>query len=114
MQKQPFNNELHNLAETIKELRELFKLSQERLGKMTGLSRSVIGDLEQERRFPSMPTLLKLCKVFNITPSELVAEAFADWQITTNKEERNLLHKALRNNMNKIVTDAAIREFKKG
>lgn len=113
MSKQSFNNELHNLAETIKELRELFKLSQTRLGKLTGVNRSVIAGIEQEKRFPNMLTILRLCQVFHITPAEFMAEALADWQITANKKERSLLHKALRNSMNKIVTDEAISELRK-
>lgn len=113
MQKQPFEKEMHNLAKTIKELRELFKLSQTRLARLMGVNRSVIADIEQEKHLPNMFTILKLCQVFEITPAEFMAEALTNWQITTNLKERTLLHKALRNSMNKIVTDEAISELRR-
>lgn len=114
MQNQTFKNELQNLAEIIKELRELFKLSQTRFAKLLGVNRSVIAAIEQEKRLPNIFVILKICHVFNITPAELTAETFADWKLTVNQKERSLLHKALRNSMNKIVTDEAISELRKG
>lgn len=113
MPNQDFQNELHNLGKLSKDLREMFKLSQTRLGKLAGVSRSVIADMEQEKRFPSMLTLLKLCDVFGITPAELAAEAFHDWKITVSKAERSLMHKTLRNSFHKVVTDAAISKLRK-
>lgn len=114
MQKQSFKNELHNLAKISKELRELFKLSQTRFAKLLGVNRSVIAAIEQEKHLPNMFTILKLCQVFEITPAEFMAEALTNWQMTTNQKERSLLHKALRNSMNKIVTDEAISELRRG
>lgn len=114
MKNQTFKNELHNLAEIFKELRELFKLSQTRFAQLLGVNRSVIASIEQEKHLPNMFVLLKICKVFEITPAELMAETFTDWKLSTNQKERTLLHKALRNSMNKIVTDEAISKLRKG
>ena len=50
MPNQDFQNELHNLGKLSKDLREMFKLSQTRLGKLAGVSRSVIADMEQEKQ----------------------------------------------------------------
>ena len=113
MQNQSFENELHNLAETILELRELFKLSQTRFAMLLGVNRSVIADIEQEKHLPNMFVILKICQVFHITPAELMAETYADWKLTTNQKERSLLHKSLRNSMSKIVTDEAISELRR-
>ena len=114
MKKQTFKNELHNLAETILELRELFKLSQTRFAQLLGVNRSVIASIEQEKHLPNMFVILKICQVFHITPAELMAETYADWKLTTNQKERSLLHKSLRNSMSKIVTDEAISKLRQG
>ena len=114
MKKQTFKNELHNLAETILELRELFKLSQTRFAQLLGVNRSVIASIEQEKHLPNMFVILKICQVFGITPAELMSETFIDWKLSTNQKERTLLHKALRKSMNKIVTDEAISKLRKG
>ena len=95
-------------------MRELFKLSQTRFAQLLGVNRSVIASIEQEKHLPNMFVLLKICKVFEITPAELMAETFTDWKLSTNQKERTLLHKALRNYMNKIVTDEAISKLRKG
>lgn len=113
MPRKNYQAELHNLGKITKELRELFRLSQTRLAKLAGVSRSVISDIEQEKHFPSALTILKLCDVFGITPAELCATAFPDSEVIVPHSERFLLHKALRNFMDKAVTDAAISELRK-
>lgn len=113
MSNKTYQKELQKLSRTIKELRELFRLSQTRLAKLAGVSRGVIADIEQKKRFPSSLTLLKLCTVFEITPTELCATAFSDWQTGAPNNERSLLHKALHNSMDRVVTDAALSKFRK-
>lgn len=104
---------LHNLGKLIKELREMCGLSQTRLAKLAGLSRSVISDIEQEKRFPNALTLLKLCSVFEISLTELCSAAFNDWQVGASNNERYVLHKAMHSSMNKKVTDVALSKFRK-
>lgn len=108
-----YQTELHDLSEYVKGLRELFKMSQTRLSKLTGVSRSVIASIEQEKRFPNIETILKICDVIGITPTEFNSGAFHNWKILGNKMERELLHKSMRNAMDKTVLDAAFAEFKK-
>ena len=57
MPKQSYETELHNLGKLIKELRELFKLSQTSLAKLIGVNRSVIADIEQEKHLPNILTI---------------------------------------------------------
>lgn len=113
MPKQSYETELHNLGKLIKELRELFKLSQTGLAKLLNVSRSVIADIEQEKHLPSVLTLLKLCNVLEITMAELSATAFPNNEEIAFDHKRFLLHKAMRNSMDKIVTDNAISKFGK-
>lgn len=113
MKTQTNQKDLHNLGRLIKELREMCSLSQTRLANLAGVSRCVISDIEQEKRFPSLLTLLKLCTVFEITPTELCAAAFSDWLSGSTNNERYLLHKSLHNSMDKIVTDVALRKLRK-
>ena len=113
MPKQSYETELHNLGKLIKELRELFKLSQTGLARLLNVSRSVIADIEQEKHLPNILTIFKLCTLFDITPAEFSSEAFANWKVAANKNERFLLHKAMRINMDKIVTGEAINKLRK-
>jgi DNA-binding XRE family transcriptional regulator len=113
MPKQSYETELHNLGTLIKELRELFKLSQTGLAKLLNVSRSVIADIEQEKHLPNILTIFKLSTLFDITPAEFSSEAFANWKVASNKNERFLLHKAMRINMDKIVTGEAINKLRK-
>lgn len=112
MSNQAYTQDLIQLGKTIRDLRELFKMSQTRLAKEAGVSRCVIADIEQEKRFPNTLTLLKLCRIFGITPAELCAATFSHWRTITNRD-RALIHKSLSNSMDKIVTDAAIRELRR-
>lgn len=113
MPNKTYQKELHNLGKLSKELRELYQLSQTRLAKLAGVSRSVIADIEQEKHFPNALTLLKLCDVFGVTPAELCAEAFSNFELNIEDNERTLAHKSLRNFMKQVLLDAAINEYKK-
>jgi len=114
MPTQSYETELHNLGKLTKELRELFKLSQTGLAKLLNVNRSVIADIEQERHLPNVLTLLKLCDVFGITMAELSATAFPYSEEIAFNHERFLLHKAMRNSMDKIVTEEAISRLRTG
>ena len=74
MKKQTFKNELHNLAEIFKELRELFKLSQTRFAQLLGVNRSVIASIEQEKHLPNMFVILKSAKSLELHLRNLCQE----------------------------------------
>lgn len=56
----------------IKNMRNKQSLSQEELAKRTGLDRTYISLLERGKKNPSLLTILKICKAFDIHPSELM------------------------------------------
>jgi len=61
------------LAKTIKKYRKLADLTQQELADKVGVSQKYIQYLESAKRTPSLKTLNKLSKVFNINTSELLS-----------------------------------------
>jgi transcriptional regulator with XRE-family HTH domain len=57
----------------IQEQRKAKKLSQEKLGKLTGLDRTAISLIETGKRSPIFITILKICSALKIKPSELLS-----------------------------------------
>ena len=55
----------------LRTLRDEAKLTQEKLGELTGLDRTYISDIERGVRNPSLKSLQKLAKAFNVSISEL-------------------------------------------
>jgi len=61
------------LGKIIQEQRKAKKLSQEKLGKITGLDRTAISLIETGKRSPIFITILKICSALKIKPSELLS-----------------------------------------
>jgi transcriptional regulator with XRE-family HTH domain len=59
----------------IRELRGERGWSQEELGHRSGLHRNYVGGIERGELNPSLTTILKLAKAFDVQPSELLAGA---------------------------------------
>lgn len=51
-------------------------VSQAKLGKMVGISRSSVIKYETHLRYPTLPTLAKLGRILNLTPQEFVVLAY--------------------------------------
>ena len=63
--------ELLNLGNKLRGLRQNKALSQERFAELTGLDRTYISGLERGKRNPSFLIIQRLCKVLEINPNEL-------------------------------------------
>lgn len=59
------------LGKKIKELRTEAKLSQEKLGEITGLDRTYISGIERGVRNPSLKNIEKLAKALKVSVSDL-------------------------------------------
>jgi transcriptional regulator with XRE-family HTH domain len=59
------------LGKKIKTLRTEAGLSQEKLGELTSLDRTYISDIERGVRNPSLKSLQRLAKAFNVSISDL-------------------------------------------
>jgi transcriptional regulator with XRE-family HTH domain len=57
-----------NLGEKIREKRKRMKMTQKTLSELSGISVTFISDIEKERTFPSIPTLLKICESLDLPP----------------------------------------------
>lgn len=55
----------------IKNLRKLRGMTQGELAEKVGVTQSFISDLEYNKKFPGMPTLIKLAEVLGVTVSDL-------------------------------------------
>ncbi len=64
---------LHKLAKRIKDLRKLKGMSQEILAEKANLHPSLIGKMERGEINPTIISLEKIAKAFNITLAELLS-----------------------------------------
>ncbi|MBI5394486.1 MAG: helix-turn-helix transcriptional regulator [Verrucomicrobia bacterium] len=63
------------LADVIREHREARRLSKYALAKLAGISREMVGLIEARRSIPTFDLAARICRVFGITLTRLVAEA---------------------------------------
>lgn len=61
-----------NLGKNIKYFREKQELTQEQLGKLLHVTKVSISCYENEKRTPSVETLIKLSNIFKVTLDDLV------------------------------------------
>lgn len=54
------------IGKRIKEVRTLYNYSQRQLGKVIGVSKTMIYQLEKDLRLPSITTLVKISKIFDV------------------------------------------------
>lgn len=66
-------NILDKLADKVKDLRKMNDFSQEKLAEKSGLSPTYIGNIERAEQNPTLTTLEKIAKAFNITVEELLS-----------------------------------------
>ena len=78
-----------NIAESLKLLRRRKGLTQEDLARLLGVSRITVARWESGQRFPTTEQLMKLSKVLEVSPEELLRvdpstltlKDFAEWLI---------------------------------
>lgn len=63
----------HLLGSRLKELRQRRKLSQERLGDLSGLSRNYVNDIENGNRSPGIENVIRLAHGLDVSAPELLA-----------------------------------------
>jgi transcriptional regulator with XRE-family HTH domain len=63
---------LIKIAQRVRQLRKIHKLSQEKLAEKAGLHPTFIGNIERAEKNPTITTLEKIAQAFKITLSELL------------------------------------------
>ena len=63
------------LGERLKNIREVRRISQFRLGEMVECGQGHIGKLEKGEHYPKLPTLYKISESLNISVSDILAES---------------------------------------
>lgn len=106
--------QLREMSKTIKNIREIYGITQSHLANLMGVSRSVIADIEQEKRFPELFNLFKLCDTLGITATELSAFTYQNWTMNINTDERAELHKEMYKSAQKTVYENAMEWRRKG
>lgn len=57
----------------VKYYRKKFKLSQEKLAELSGLSTNYIGDIERTNRKVTIDTIEKISNALNVSPADLLS-----------------------------------------
>ncbi|NEG69251.1 helix-turn-helix transcriptional regulator [Bifidobacterium sp. BRDM6] len=65
--------------------RHAMHISQEELANRAAIDRSFMGRVEQGRQSMTLPKFVDVCRVLGVTPSQLLAEAFASFQSRLNR-----------------------------
>jgi transcriptional regulator with XRE-family HTH domain len=71
----PIANVCARVAEILRAERVAQNLSLTRLAEGAGLSRQAVSYIEQERRIPTLDTLLRITRVLKLDASEVIARA---------------------------------------
>lgn len=89
--KEGFNIMEKYFAKNLKNYRKYKHITQEKLAELIDLDVRQIARLEAGESLPSIPTLIKLCKVFDITPNDII------WQ------DKNVKNTPLKTDINDIL-----------
>lgn len=75
------------VGERIRELRKEHNMTTNKLAELCNTSQSVISKLENGHRIPDVPTLKKICEVFDITLADFFAPENISKPVGDNLEE---------------------------
>lgn len=78
------------IVEKMKKLRESKKMSQLELSLASGVSQTMISQIESRQRTPTLATFLKLCDALEVSPEIIIGNALKD-----DEERRRDKEKAL-------------------
>lgn len=73
------------LGDTIRRHRLAAGLSQERLGLRAGVDRTYVSEIERDLKSPTVDMLIRLCRVMNAKPSEILAEIEDSYRLKRRK-----------------------------
>lgn len=74
----------------VKQLREEHRYSQEALADRASLNRTYLGEVERGVAVPSLATIAKIARAFNLSASELVARSERQQQLHISSQEKSL------------------------
>lgn len=101
------------IGENIRKLRERKGYTQNSLGDILNLSPSTIGMYEQDRRLPDVETLIKMCKLFDVSSDYLLEMTENPTPYKKNRSGDDF-HKRLKNLMkDKQMNESTIAEMTK-
>jgi transcriptional regulator with XRE-family HTH domain len=66
-----------NIGDRVKNIRQQMKISRKAFSELTGISVSYLSEIEHGIKHPTVETILKITKAFNMTVSELLGETAA-------------------------------------
>lgn len=74
------------LGDTMRRHRLAAGLSQERLGLQAGVDRTYVSEIERDLKSPTVDMLIRLCRVMNARPSEILAEIEDSYRLKRRKK----------------------------
>ncbi|AWZ48304.1 helix-turn-helix domain-containing protein [Hathewaya limosa] len=102
-------NDLNFIGNRISKLRKKLNLTMRQFSELTGCSQGYISDIEHSKNIPSIPKLIEICQVLNITLSEFFNDGTEPLALTPELKElvnqaRNLNPEQLKSLSNFIGT----------
>lgn len=80
--KNDIDNKPIYIGNTLKNIRKSLGLTQEEVAEALGLAPRYVSDIERDKTKGSLTTLIKLCNLYNVTPTLILK----DYLTTTNLE----------------------------
>ena len=74
------------LGDTMRRHRLAAGLRQERLGLRVGVDRTYVSEIERDLKSPTVDMLIRLCRVMNARPSEILAEIEDSYRLKRRKK----------------------------
>jgi transcriptional regulator with XRE-family HTH domain len=105
------DNIIEIVAENLKELREKRKMSLDAVAKLTGVSKSMLGQIERGEVSPSISTLWKLASGLKLSFSELINRPQKDYEIVDTKRLQPLVEDDGRFRNYPVVPFDSVRRF---
>ncbi len=79
-----------DVLERIRTYRNERNWTEYQLAERSGLTQSTISSWYRKNMLPSISSLERICKAFNITLAQFFAENLSEWDLT--EEQQNLVH----------------------
>jgi transcriptional regulator with XRE-family HTH domain len=81
----------NHFSKCVKEHRKQLKLTQKQLGDILNVADATVSGWELGTNYPDMDKVLQLCKIFNLTCSEIFGTINKNSDITLSNKEKELI-----------------------
>ena len=76
-----------NIGQAVKDLRRSKKIKAKYLAERCGISKTALSNIESNRSFPTMPTILGLCDALGVSVAALMVHSLTEEDVPVEKRE---------------------------